>query len=580
MKHVPRSDSTSTDAPRTPRRRLLLTSLGTGDYSEVTYILAGRRATPTRLAPAAVCALLDPRPQHVGVLVTEAARARWFDRLAGELHGLGVTAEAIEVPEGRDEAELHVILERLTQHVAERLVPGDVVALDVTLALRHLPFVYLAALSYLGALRDVRLDGVYYAAHDLRDGRDVPLLDMTPLVALIDWQVAVRAARTWGDFRALAERLRVDAGRLFKLDLGDPRSSRAAQRALSLARATASGLPLEVGLAAAGLRDAFAALTPLATPLARPARLGLEALAAQTAAVALVAAPAPHHKGALSLDVAELRRQLTVAEVYVRAQAVPAALLVLREWLVNLVLHLEGTRDWLAHGARQRAERRLHGVERRVQLGLDTPDERAVGDVWQRLRSDRNAYAHAGYRPEVVDVSEARLAQHLSACHALLERLPGLRLAPAGGERVLITPFGLSRGVLFSAVIQARPERAVVVTSLEARAGIEPALARAGVAGLPCEAIVMRDPHYGFAESSTAVATPGLRALWAASAQVVVNLTGGTTAMAHVAERLGEDALGLGAPVRRIALIDRRPADEQRHEPYVLSEVVDLDGPA
>lgn len=64
-----------------------------------------------------------------------------------------------------------------------------------------------------------------------------------------------------------------------------------------------------------------------------------------------------------------------------------------------------------------------------------------------------------------------------------------------------------------------------------------------------------------------------------ALAEVVVSVTGGTTAMARVAERLGEDALGLGAPVRRIALIDRRPAAEKRREPYMLSDVVDLDGP-
>jgi hypothetical protein len=123
------------------------------------------------------------------------------------------------------------------------------------------------------------------------------------------------------------------------------------------------------------LRDAFAALTPLPTPLARPARLGLDALAEENAGVAHVASPAPRHKRAVSLDIAERRRQLTVAENDVRAQAVPAGLVVLREWLVNLVLHLDGSRDWLDHGARQRAERRLHGVERRVQLGLDAVDE-------------------------------------------------------------------------------------------------------------------------------------------------------------------------------------------------------------
>lgn len=45
---------------------------------------------------------------------------------------------------------------------------------------------------------------------------------------------------------------------------------------------------------------------------------------------------------------------------------------------------------------------------------------------------------------------------------------------------------------------------------------------------------------------------------------VIINLTGGTTVKRYVVERIGEAARRLGCQVRRIALIDRRPAEEQR----------------
>lgn len=425
----------------------------------------------------------------------------------------------------------------------------------------------------------MRLDGVYYAALELRSGDDVPILDVTPLATLIDWHAAVRAARDRGDFRPLAERLREDAGRLFKLRQGDPRSSRAADGARRLARAAASALPLEAGLEAASLRAALAQLEPTAAPLARTARLALDALARQTAHLAVAEPSARDAKRGVALDAAELLRQLELAEGYVRAQAVPSALIVLREWLVNLVLHVEGRRDdWLEPRARRPAEARLHAFEERLRRRLETtPDERALAQLWGGVHEDRNAYAHAGHRGAWVDVADERLRQHVAACRALLERLPDLSLAARGGERVLVTPLGLSPGVLFSAVTAAQPARVVLVTSAEARATAVDALARAGCAELPCQVIQMSDPHYGFAEARTAIDTPGLRALFASAGEVVVNMTGGTTAMTQVVQRLAEDARGLGAVVRRIALVDRRSPDEQRRDPYVPAETVDLD---
>jgi hypothetical protein len=58
---------------------------------------------------------------------------------------------------------------------------------------------------------------------------------------------------------------------------------------------------------------------------------------------------------------------------------------------------------------------------------------------------------------------------------------------------------------------------------------------------------------------------------------VIVNLTGGTTALQHAVTRVGEESAELGRPTRRCALVDRRSREEQVANPWVAGEVVWLD---
>jgi hypothetical protein len=58
---------------------------------------------------------------------------------------------------------------------------------------------------------------------------------------------------------------------------------------------------------------------------------------------------------------------------------------------------------------------------------------------------------------------------------------------------------------------------------------------------------------------------------------VVVNVTGGTTALQYLAERIGRDAERLGVPVRRIALVDRRPYEQQQAEPFACGDLMALE---
>jgi hypothetical protein len=142
-------------------------------------------------------------------------------------------------------------------------------------------------------------------------------------------------------------------------------------------------------------------------------------------------------------------------------------------------------------------------------------------------------------------------------------------------ERLLVTPLGLSPGVVYSAVRLTRPTTLLVITSASAEAQLAVALEKA--ATQPRTLVrLMADPHAGFREAAGVLDADVHAALQAAD-EVLVNITGGTTVMQYVVQRIAETAQSLGVPTRRFALVDRRPFEAQRADPYVLGEIVWLD---
>lgn len=553
--------------------RYFVASVGVGDYKEVTYRL-GERAWRTRFAPVAVARLRELAGARALVLVTPRARERWYAELATELRAAGLEPEPIEIGEGRTDEERFQVFSALVERV-----PAEAeLLLDVTFALRHLPFVYLAALVYLVGLRGVRLEGIAYGAFDLQADGVAPVLDVTGLFGLVEWYHALQTARESGDLQALAGRLEAEVGRLFRQGPGDRALSAAKGAARRLAAALAAGLPLEAGLAAADLRARLARLEPR-PDLAQAGRLALRELEQQIRDWAV--ARRPREKRGLALERGELERQLRLARWYAQHGELPKTLLLLREWLVSAGLWALGrAAGWLERGQRLQVERRLGALGERARHGLLAgASERELAGLWGAIADRRNRLAHAGMTDEEVGLGLAELDGLIERCEALLtEDGPALRraLAAPAGPRLLVSPLGFSAGALFSAVCRVEPERLLVVTSAQARGRLEEALARAGRPELERRAIELADPHQGFAEMR-ALLDDRLRQWLVEAGQVVVNLTGGTTALQYAAERIGAEAERLGVAVRRVALIDRRPRAEQEAEPYALGELVDLE---
>ena len=458
--------------------------------------------------------------------------------------------------------------------LAKRIQEGEEIILDVTFALRHLPFVYLAALAYLVGLRGVKVKGIYYGAQMLEENGIVPLLDISLLFDLMEWYHALAVTNETGDFRPVASLLRNIPSMRFIENRRDPSLSRAASAAEKLAAALASGLPLEVGSLAHNLCQAVKALdNQKSSTTASTLALGKLEQVVQPWAV-------PVQKADLELSRAELERQLMLAEWYLERMNIPTALLVLREWLVNAVLLSRGvTTDWLDYGKhRKPVESFLNALIKRNEYNLVGTTEREFVSVWSAVAKNRNEFAHAGMKQGKIPLDKAKVRTLLKRCWDIFHNQAIPSRIDGSGELFLITPLGLSPGVLYSALHHVQPDRVLIITSSEASHFVPDALTRAGRSDLKPDVVKFIDPHHGFNEARHILDdhTEWHRDLILAT-DVVVNITGGTTAMQYAAEHLGRHLKRYGTAVRRVALVDRRDILDQRQNPYVVGELVELD---
>lgn len=143
---------------------------------------------------------------------------------------------------------------------------------------------------------------------------------------------------------------------------------------------------------------------------------------------------------------------------------------------------------------------------------------------------------------------------------------------------MLVSPVGMRPGALYSALRVAEPARVdllLVVCSQQTRPAIAEACRAAGYGG-EVVPVVLDDPLGGVTELDRRAGEAKPRLVDAA--EVLVNITGGTTLMGVLVERIAKQAPRT-ARVHRFALVDRRSPGEQEADPYRPGEPCWLDDP-
>lgn len=559
----------------------LVTSVGTGNYTPIPYRWKGATATSSYPSVALVQLLQLPRGQVTALMTKEAADTHW-EPLQQALAEVGWAAELRLVPKGGTEEEQMAIVDA----VMEAVQPAEEIVLDVTQGLRHLPMVYLAALTYLVGLEGNRLHGIYYGAFELKhedpEGA-APIFDLTPLFRLLEWYQAVGAASETGDLRPVTRVLNEDRAWLFRTRRGTHEFGRAASAVTRLAKALATGMPVEIGIEVYQAAAALEKLREEHVPWP-PARRALEWLGKELRAgrwgrpiPSIAGETRRPQKAEAALTWEELERQLELAQWYADRYDFLRTVLLLREWLVSAAVWAYGDpARWLSRHERRRAETRLHALASYLEEGLLTENQAILGRVWQEVPEIRNTLAHAGMREEEVNLAkpEEKARELLERCQDVLKAVAEPLPWPLPQQgRLVITPLGLKPGPLFTACRGLRPDRLVIVTSRQAMGQIEETLRVAGMPKVEYRVLLLEDP-FGGDGTWKSLLDDDIR-LWLASAEeVVANTTGGTSFMGYVVQRVAHQATRLGHRVRWCVLIDRRPEAEQRAHPYVEGEVL------
>jgi hypothetical protein len=136
----------------------------------------------------------------------------------------------------------------------------------------------------------------------------------------------------------------------------------------------------------------------------------------------------------------------------------------------------------------------------------------------------------------------------------------------------LLSPLGLSPGLLYSALMTIKPQRLVLLTSAEGEHFLAEIIRRADY-HWPVEVVQVDDPFNCFNQAGQKV-DEVLNLI--GRSPCVVNITGGTTALQFIIQRADTALEKAGAQVHYVAFIDRRSIQAQKDDPWVVGELVSV----
>jgi CRISPR-associated DxTHG motif protein len=504
-------------------------------------------------------------------LLTDGARKACWEDFKREIETDGAKAQAIDIPNGDSTEEIANIIDQ----VAVLIEPGARLTIDITHGLRHVPIVMYALALYLSSLREVAIAGAWYGKLETSLPTK-PLINLKPLLELPRWFHAVEIFRETGSTTALASRFDgVDVSKLQGPARGAPKETAKILRQFAVPYEI--GLPLELGIAAGAIATRFDKYPlhemvglelPLASELGQLVREGAIPLRFSGNEALSGGQKSKKWKCSVTLTQDELQRQARIIDQYLEREQSALGLSLMREWVVSLGIYHNGNRDqWLERNERLRIERNIGALALRELKDYLDDAQKEWSEFWNQLGEQRNQIAHCGMKEDEVKPDSAKIRNHwkkISNADHCWQPLGG------GGGRVLVSPVGMSPGVLYSAIRKVTPRTVVALCSGEAKPGVEEAIRQAGFMG-KLEYAIMEDPFNGIKETSRIRGS--VRKLLIDADEVFVNLTGGTTIMGVVVQALAEQARNDQRPCRRFVLIDKRQAEEQRNAPWVESEL-------
>lgn len=203
-----------------------LTVLGTGNYKDTEYFCEEGRCK-TSFIQKAILDLKIPdwnEKDRITVFITEEAKNRnWLNRPytereieAAKVQGeelpevktglkeilkqtYGDSVDSCIIPIGANEEELWEIFKHIFETIRE-----EELYIDITHALRNIPIQLLAVISYARAIKNVKVNGIYYGAFEVGKSnengiKEAPILNLLTFLDILDWSQAANEFIKYGN---------------------------------------------------------------------------------------------------------------------------------------------------------------------------------------------------------------------------------------------------------------------------------------------------------------------------------------------------------------------------------------------
>lgn len=376
--------------------KTLLTTLGTGDYTETTYFFGEQRADKTCYVAKALCQLFEI--DRIILLLTEEARAKHWGRLQESLPPQ-VEKVAKAIPEGKTEAETWEIFDVLVDGIE----PNSRLLFDITHAFRSIPLLVLLGAALLRKAKNVEIQGLYYGLY--RHGQaETPIIDLTPAIRLLDWLTASDKFISTGsavELGQLLDTVQRDFYRQQRPGKGDPRPTRLqsfGQAIRDISRSLELVRPVSLQEDLRKLqRHSTQELAEEVGQFAKPFGLLLQSIQNSYSQLAL---PADQKED----PRAQVQKHFQLLRWYVEKRFTTQALLLAREWVVSALCLCEGIQNYLEREARQGIEHQLGSlIPREEQLLGDLP---ATGSLIQHQEQLQSLPPIAAHVPDVQQLAK------------------------------------------------------------------------------------------------------------------------------------------------------------------------------
>jgi len=399
---------------------ILFTFLGAGSYNETTYTL-GEEKRVSCYSPAAAAHLLHVT--SVTAFLTDEAEAIHREGLEQALPD-GCQLKCVHIPYGRNENEFWEIFQALSQHASD---DGDQ-AWDVTHGFRSLPLLSMLTLTFLRSGLGIKPVRVLYSLYE-KNAESCPMIDLAPMLNLMDWASAADTFTRSGDSRPLASILNNIRNGFMR------EGPKTKQQQIEMAPVTDLAATMEdLSMSLALLRPSL--ITDAAKKLHAVLPDSEKALefSSRTHPISLLLPrigsaykPLVLEDGSIS---SQLASWLNLIGWYIDRGYYAQAATLEREWLISWLMERKGKKQLLLNVEHREAMARIltreaeDFIRSKKDPGdlADIPNIRNIFGPWKGFFEIRNDLDHAGMRPQ--SKPPAAIIATIERTFAMLKNLP------------------------------------------------------------------------------------------------------------------------------------------------------------